>query len=167
MEFQDYYKTLGVARDATAEDIKKAFRKLARKFHPDVSKASDAELRMRQLNEAYAVLSDPEKRAAYDQLERGYQPGHEFRPPPDWGTGFEFSSRGFSPQEEADFSDFFAELFGHVGGAAASIHTVAASSHVVWITTRRCCWTWTTPLPAPPVNFRCGCQAWTPRAECN
>lgn len=127
MEFQDYYKTLGVARDATAEDIKKAFRKLARKFHPDVSKESDAEPRMRQLNEAYAVLSDPGKRAAYDQLGRGYQPGQEFRPPPDWDTGFEFSSRGFSPQEESDFSDFFAELFGHVRGRHRGFHAHGGS----------------------------------------
>ncbi|WER50507.1 DnaJ domain-containing protein [Cupriavidus sp. WKF15] len=126
MEFQDY-KTLGVARDATAEEIKKAFRKLARKFHPDVSKESDAELCMRQLNEAYAVLSDPEKRAAYAQLERGYQPGQEFRPPPDWNTGFDFSSWGFSPQEEADFSDFFAELFGHVRGRHRGFHAHGGS----------------------------------------
>jgi curved DNA-binding protein len=119
MEFKDYYQTLGVTRDATAEDIKKAFRKLARKYHPDVSKEADAEQRMREVNEAYAVLSDPEKRAAYDQLGRGYQPGQDFRPPPDWDAGFEFSGRGFSPHEAADFSDFFAELFGRMGGAGA------------------------------------------------
>lgn len=117
MQFKDYYQTLGVARDATADDIKKAFRKLARKYHPDVSKESDAESRMREVNEAYAVLSDPEKRAAYDQLGRGQQPGQEFRPPPDWDAGFEFSGRGYSPQETADFSDFFSELFGRMGGA--------------------------------------------------
>ncbi len=117
MQFKDYYQTLGVARDATADAIKKAFRKLARKYHPDVSKESDAELRMREVNEAYAVLSDPEKRAAYDQLGRGQQPGQEFRPPPDWDAGFEFSGRGYSPQETADFSDFFSELFGRMGGA--------------------------------------------------
>lgn len=115
MEFKDYYQTLGVARDATAEDIKKAFRKLARKFHPDVSKEPDAEKRMQEVNEAYAVLSDPEKRAAYDQLGRGYRPGQEFRPPPDWDAGFEFSGRGFSPEEAAQFSDFFAEIFGRMG----------------------------------------------------
>nr|MBP9119151.1 DnaJ domain-containing protein [Methyloversatilis sp.] len=112
MEFKDYYQILGVPRDATAEEIKKAFRKLARKYHPDVSREADAETRMQELNEANAVLSDPEKRAAYDQLGRGYQPGQEFQPPPDWDAGFEFSGRGFSPGEAGDFSDFFAELFG-------------------------------------------------------
>ena len=117
MEFKDYYQTLGVSREATADEIKKAFRKLARKYHPDVSKEPDAEARMQDLNEANAVLSDPEKRAAYDQLGRGYQPGQDFRPPPDWDAGFEFSGRGSSPGEAADFSDFFAELFGR-GGAA-------------------------------------------------
>jgi curved DNA-binding protein len=118
MQFKDYYQTLGVMRDATAEDLKKAFRKLARKYHPDVSKEADAELRMREINEAYAVLSDPEKRAAYDQLGRGHQPGEDFRPPPDWDAGFEFSGRGFSPHEAADFSDFFTELFGRMGGSS-------------------------------------------------
>lgn len=116
MEFKDYYQTLGVARDADAETIKKAFRRLARKYHPDVSKETDAEQRMKEVNEAYAVLSDPEKRAAYDQLGRNYRPGEEFRPPPGWDSGFEFSGSGFSSAETADFSDFFAELFGHFGG---------------------------------------------------
>lgn len=116
MEFKDYYQILGVPRDATADEIKKSFRKLARKYHPDVSREPDAEARMKELNEANAVLSDPEKRAAYDQLGRGYQPGQDFRPPPDWDAGFEFSSQGFSPGEAADFSDFFAELFGRAAG---------------------------------------------------
>ncbi len=117
MQFKDYYQTLGIARDATLAEIKKAFRKLARKYHPDVSKEKDAEIRMREINEAYTVLSDPEKRAAYDQLGSGYQPGQEFHPPPGWDAGFEFSSHGFSPHEAADFSDFFAELFGRMGAA--------------------------------------------------
>ena len=115
MQFKDYYQTLGVARDATAEEIKKAFRKLARKYHPDVSKEPDAEARMKEVNEAYTVLADPEKRAAYEQLGKSYTPGQDFRPPPDWDAGFEFSGRGFSPHEAAEFSDFFAELFGRMG----------------------------------------------------
>jgi curved DNA-binding protein len=126
MKFKDYYQTLGVARDATADDIKKSFRKLARKYHPDISKEPDAELRMQELNEANAVLSDPEKRAAYDQLGRGYQPGQDFRPPPDWDAGFEFSGHGYAPGEAADFSDFFSELFGRMGGThAGTRHTHA------------------------------------------
>ena len=120
MEFKDYYQVLGVARDATADDIKKAYRKLARKYHPDVSKEPDAAKRMTEINEANTVLSDPEKRAAYDQVGRGYQPGQEFRPPPDWDAGFEFSGDGAQTRggEGADFSDFFSEIFGRMGGGA-------------------------------------------------
>jgi curved DNA-binding protein len=129
MEFKDYYKTLGVARDATAEDLKKALRKLARKYHPDVSKETDAQLRMQEVNEAYAVLSDPEKRAAYDQLGSGHQPGQEFRPPPDWDAGFEFSGRGFSPHEAAGYSDFFSELFGRMGGTHAGFRARGEDHH--------------------------------------
>ena len=112
MQYKDYYQTLGVNRDASLPEIKKAFRKLARKYHPDVSKEANAEVRMKEINEAYTVLSDTEKRAAYDQLGRGYRPGEEFRPPPNWDAGFEFSGHGFSGAEAADFGDFFAELFG-------------------------------------------------------
>ncbi|NDU91707.1 MAG: DnaJ domain-containing protein, partial [Ferrovum sp.] len=118
MKFRDYYDTLGVARDASAEDIKKAFRKLARKYHPDVSKEADAEARMKEINEAHAVLSDTEKRAAYDQVGHGYQSGQDFRPPPDWDAGFEFSRRNGAPHGAGDFSDFFSELFGRMGGAS-------------------------------------------------
>ena len=117
MEFKDYYQTLGVSRTASADEIKKAFRKLARKYHPDVSKEPDAERRMQEINEANAVLSDTEKRAAYDQLGSAPPPGQEFRPPPGWDAGFEFSNRGFSSGEAADYSDFFSELFGRMGGA--------------------------------------------------
>jgi curved DNA-binding protein len=113
MQFRDYYEVLGVPRDATADDLKKAFRKLARKYHPDVSKEKDAEVHMKDVNEAYAVLSDPEKRAAYDQLGKGYQPGQDFRPPPDWDAGFEFSGHGYTP--DAGFSDFFEQIFGRAG----------------------------------------------------
>lgn len=120
MKFRDYYETLGVAREATADDIKKAYRRLARKYHPDVSKEPDAEARMKEINEANAVLSDPEKRAAYDQVGKGFQPGQDFRPPPDWDAGFEYSGAGMGPGEAAGFSDFFAELFGRMraGGGA-------------------------------------------------
>ena len=115
MEFKDYYQALGVAKTASSDEIKKAYRKLARKYHPDVSKETDAQGRMQQVNEAYAVLSDPEKRSAYDALSRRYEAGKDFEPPPNWDAGFEFSADG--PQGE-DFSDFFASLFGR--GARAS-----------------------------------------------
>ncbi len=115
MQFKDYYAIMGVARDATQEDIKRAYRKLARKYHPDVSKEADAEIRFKDLGEAYEVLKDPEKRAAYDQLGKGYRPGQEFRPPPDWGGGFE---PGDASGAGGGFSDFFEELFARRGGAA-------------------------------------------------
>jgi curved DNA-binding protein len=112
MEFRDYYQILGVPKTASADEIKKAFRKLARKYHPDISKAPDAAARMTEINEANTVLSDPEKRAAYDRLSRGRQEGQTFRPPPDWDAGFEFSGDGMSGAEAHGFSDFFASIFG-------------------------------------------------------
>ncbi len=120
MDFKDYYQLLNVPRDASAEDIKKAFRKLARKYHPDISKETDAETRMKEVNEAYTVLSDLEKRAAYDQLGQGYQAGQDFRPPPDWNTGFDPTQQRYSQVEAADFSDFFAELFSRTRAGDAS-----------------------------------------------
>lgn len=120
---------MGVARTATADVIKKAYRRLARKFHPDVSKEKDAEKKFKEVQEAYEVLKDPEKRAAYDQLGSEYKSGQQFRPPPDWGSGFEFRggprqgrahARGGASQEEFEeaegFSDFFSSLFGARGG---------------------------------------------------
>ena len=112
MEYKDYYKILGLARDAGADEVKKAYRRLARKYHPDVSKEPDAEERFKEVAEAYEVIKDPEKRAAYDQLGT-YKPGQEFRPPPDWEKHFRtfhFDSGGGRPG--FDFSDFFSELFG-------------------------------------------------------
>ena len=116
MEFKDYYKVMGVARDATETQIKQAYRKLARKYHPDVSKEKDAEARFKEVGEAYEVLKSAEKRAAYDQLGQGHAPGQEFRPPPDWGAGFEFAGAG---GRDSDHSDFFESLFGAQARAGA------------------------------------------------
>ncbi len=109
MEYKDYYKVMGVARDASADDIKRAYRKLARKYHPDVSKEKDAEERFKEIGEAYEVLRDPEKRAAYDALGTR-KPGEEFRPPPDWN--FDYGAEG----DAGIHSDFFEQLFGGLGG---------------------------------------------------
>jgi curved DNA-binding protein len=115
MQFKDYYDTLGVTRGSSAEEIKRAYRKLARKFHPDVSKEKNAEAKFKDVQEAYEVLKDPEKRATYDQLGRNYRPGQQFRPPPDWNQQFSQSgSHRFSDLN--GFSDFFSSLFGGTGG---------------------------------------------------
>jgi curved DNA-binding protein len=111
MEFKDYYKIMGLERSATQDEIKRAHRKLARKYHPDVSKEAHAEARFKEVGEAYEVLKDPEKRAAYDQLGANWKGGQEFRPPPDWDAGFEAAGRGFSEREAAEHSDFFESLF--------------------------------------------------------
>jgi len=110
MQYKDYYGILGVARDAKPDDIKKAYRLLARKFHPDVSKEPDAEERFKEAKEAYEVLKDPEKRSAYDQL-GAWRPGQEFRPPPDWEQQARDFRFGYGT-DAADFSDFFSALFG-------------------------------------------------------
>jgi curved DNA-binding protein len=129
MKFKDYYAVMGLARDATQQQIKQAYRKLARKYHPDVSKEADAEQRFKDVGEAYAVLQDPEKRAAYDQLGTGPKGGEEFRPPPDWGTGFEFSGAGPDGDVGGD-SDFFEALFGQRGrGGARSSRNAAPADH--------------------------------------
>jgi curved DNA-binding protein len=113
MQFKDYYEILGVDKNATQNDIKRAYRKLARKYHPDVSDVPDAEEKFKQLGEAYEVLKDPEKRAAYDQLGANWKAGQEFHPPPDWDAGFEFSGGGFTGADGSAYSDFFESLFGH------------------------------------------------------
>ena len=126
MEYQDYYKIMGIERSATPEDIKRAHRKLARKYHPDVSKEKDAEARFKELAEAYEVLKDPEKRAKYDQLGANWQAGQDFQPPPGWqGQSGQRGQRGQSGrggQHFEDFasageSDFFDSLFRGMGGA--------------------------------------------------
>ena len=119
MEFKDYYGIMGVKRDATQDEIKRAYRKLARKYHPDVSKEADAEARFKEVGEAYEVLKDPEKRAAYDQLGANWKAGQEFRPPPDWDQGFEFHGGGFTGADAEQFSDFFESLFGRGGFGGA------------------------------------------------
>lgn len=121
MEFKDYYDILGVKADADAAAIKGAYRKLARKYHPDVSKEAGAEDKFKSVNEAYEVLKDTEKRRAYDEVRAGgYRGGDSFRPPPDWGQEFHFGdgqARG-SAQDDAAFSDFFESLFGARAGTA-------------------------------------------------
>ena len=112
MEYKDYYKIIGIGHDATQDEIKRAYRKLARKYHPDVSKEPDAEQKFKQLGEAYEVLKDPEKRAAYDQLGANWKAGQEFRPPPDWDAGFEFRGGGYTEGDASAYSDFFESLFG-------------------------------------------------------
>jgi len=134
MEFKDYYGIMGVARDAAQDEIKRAYRKLARKYHPDVSKESDAEVRFKEVGEAYEVLKDPEKRTAYDQLGADWKAGQEFRPPPDWDAGFEFSGGSFTGSDSADFSDFFDALFGRGfgarrGGGGGAFHAHGEDRH--------------------------------------
>jgi curved DNA-binding protein len=117
MQYKDYYEILGVPRGADADEVKLAYRKLARKYHPDVSKEKNAENKFKELQEAYEVLRDPEKRAAYDHLGRDYRTGQQFRPPPDWAQRFGHTgSQRFSDLN--GFSDFFSSLFGGAAGGA-------------------------------------------------
>ncbi len=127
MEYKDYYKILGVDRNASQDDIKKAYRKLARKYHPDVSDDPEAETRIKEVNEAYEALGDPEKRKAYDQLGANWRQGQDFRPPPGWdgwtgagaGAGAGGRARGAGPgaggADFGGFSDFFESIFGGGG----------------------------------------------------
>src|SRR5690349_15710770 len=116
MKYKDYYKVLGVERNASEDEIKKAYRKLARKYHPDVSKELNAKEKFQELSEAYETLRDKEKRAAYDSLGSGFRPGQDFRPPPDW-----FDRFGAGQNEDlrdVDLSDLFESMgiFGRARG---------------------------------------------------
>jgi curved DNA-binding protein len=125
MEFKDYYKTMGVTKDATPEDIKRAHRKLARKYHPDVSKEKNAEAQFKDLAEAYEVLRDPERRAAYDEFGANYKAGQEFRPPPEWASRQSAGGADFDTGEGADHSAFFEELLRGMGGMGGAGRTGA------------------------------------------
>src|SRR3990167_3431153 len=117
MEYKDYYAILGVDRKASQDAIKHAYRRLARKYHPDLSKEANAEEKFKDLQEAYEVLKDKEKRTAYDQLGANWRQGQEFRPPPDWGKNSQFYTSGnFEEADLGGFSDFFSNLFGQARG---------------------------------------------------
>ena len=131
MEFKDYYQVLGVERGASEAEIKKAYRRLVRKHHPDVNKAADAQVRMQDLNEAWAVLQDPEKRAAYDRLGQRWQGGGDFQPPPDWDAGFEFAGApgAGNGADNSDHSAFFESLFGAARRGARTRHGPADAGY--------------------------------------
>ncbi|MCF7971840.1 MAG: DnaJ domain-containing protein [Methylococcaceae bacterium] len=130
MQYKDYYKIMGVPKTAKQDEIKRAYRKLARKFHPDVSKEPNAETKFKELGEAYEVLKDPQKRAAYDRMGTQWRDGQNFTPPPNWDAGFEFSGGSFTGGDATGFSDFFESLFGRSSsfgfnrsGGARQAHT--------------------------------------------
>src|SRR5258705_13699535 len=120
MKYKDYYSALGVERSASDDVIKAAYRKLARKYHPDVSKEAGAEEKFKEISEAYKTLKDPEKRKAYDQL-GSHRPGEEIHPPPDWGGQFGGGGASFS-FEDLDLSDIF-ESFAGGRGAGPALRT--------------------------------------------
>jgi curved DNA-binding protein len=124
MDFKDYYNIMGLERNASQDEIKRAYRKLARKYHPDVSKAADADALFKELGEAYTVLKDPEKRATYDELGANWKAGQDFHPPPNWDAGFEYGGQD-SAGDHSMHSDFFETLFGHGFGSAQTGHRQA------------------------------------------
>jgi curved DNA-binding protein len=130
MQYRDYYEILGVTRGADADEVKRAYRKLARKFHPDVSKEKNAEEKFKEVQEAYEVLRDTDKRAAYDHLGRDFRNGQQFRPPPDWSQRYG-NSGGQRFSDLNGFSDFFSSLFGGSGlGSGNSAQTDADAGHL-------------------------------------
>src|ERR1700686_318324 len=130
MQYRDYYEILGVTRGADADEVKRAYRKLARKYHPDVSKEKNAEDKFKEVQEAYEVLRDQDKRAAYDQLGRNFRSGQQFRPPPDWSQRFG-QSGGQRFSDLNGFSDFFSSLFGGAGtGYGGGAQTDADAGHL-------------------------------------
>jgi curved DNA-binding protein len=131
MKYNDYYKIMGLERTATQEQVKRAHRVLARKYHPDVSTVPNAEARFKELGEAYEVLKNPEKREAYDKLGAQWKEGQDFRPPPDWNAGYESAGKGFTEREAAEYSDFFETLFrrGFNGGRAGHERHQPLKSH--------------------------------------
>lgn len=126
MQFKDYYAALGVPREATTDEIKRAYRKLARKYHPDVSKEAGAEARFKEVAEAYEALKDPERRAAYDEVGRRWTQRAADQPPPGWDAGFEFSDHGIGGAEAAGFSDFFDALFRQRASGGRRAHPLHA-----------------------------------------
>ena len=125
MEYKDYYKVLGVERGASADEIKRAYKKLARKYHPDVSKEADAERQFKAVNEAYHVLKDPEKRKAYDQLGSHWREGESVRPPPGW------QAQGFREEDLGGFSDFFSQAFGGGFGREGGFRVRGEDVHAI------------------------------------
>ncbi|MGI9293700.1 MAG: DnaJ C-terminal domain-containing protein [Pseudomonadales bacterium] len=120
MEFKDYYQILGLTDTASQDEVKRSYRKLARKYHPDVSKEADAEAQFKEVSEAYEALKDEDKRAAYDQLRKyGYHQGEEFRPPPGWHSQGAHQHE-FRAEDMAGFSDFFQSIFGEAFAGASA-----------------------------------------------
>lgn len=133
MKYLDYYAILGVPRGASQEEVRKAYRQLAKKYHPDVCKEPDAEQRFKEINEAYEVLSDPEKRKRYDALGSNYRHGADFSPPPNWEDlfgsrgGFQYENLG-GGFRVGDLSEFFSALFGDMFGGGAGTQSTKSSS---------------------------------------
>lgn len=175
MEFKDYYATLGVEPTAGDAEIKTAYRRLARKYHPDVSKEAGAEDKFKAVNEAYEALRDPQKRAAYDQLKaQGYRPGEEFHAPPNYGggQGFDYEEVFGGGAGGGGFSDFFESLFARQRGGGGAVPVASAapararSPPATPAPSCRC--RWKRPIPATACASTSTASSWTcacPRAS--